>query len=240
MARLGSVAALAMVTALAGCASGLDTGPDGVIVQRQELLRLRASVDKLARLEREIVDLRLAHHGLDNRLKRVESKGSSRAPVRKELHRVSGQSARFTDATLIAGAGAGSQRKSLRQAMAGKRGMVVSYWATWCVPCISDEELASLRTLERELGAHRVSLVSMAIDDLGKVRAHPKAPRWFYPLWHQTDGHIEMLPKSFISRVGLNLPLFVVVDSDGSIVAYRDRKLSPAGIAALVDVAAAL
>ena len=123
-----------------------------------------------------------------------------------------------------------AHKKNLAKHVAAYNGYVIVFWATWCVPCISDEELAHLRDLQRSLRRHNVELVSMAIDDLGKVLSHAKASKWLYPLWFRKDGHIEMMPRAMVEKVGVTLPLFLVVGPDGQIRYYRNKKLDTAAV----------
>ena len=75
----------------------------------------------------------------------------------------------------------------------------------------------------------------MAIDDLTKVQEDPRASNWLYPLWQRNDGHVEMLPQSFVSAVGLGLPLFVVVSPSGMMRHYRNAPLDADVIREIVD-----
>ncbi len=102
---------------------------------------------------------------------------------------------------------------------------VVAYWATWCKPCTSRKELAALRRLEGDLERLGSALFGVAIDDLKKVRRHRRADEWHYPIFQRDDAHIEWLPKAFIDRAGLGLPLFLVVSADGRLLYWRNKPL---------------
>jgi hypothetical protein len=119
-------------------------------------------------------------------------------------------------------------------------GAVITFWATWCVPCTSDEELAHLRELQGYLRRHDIPLVSIAVDELATVQAHPKSRAWLYPFWHRMDAHIEMLPRSFVMTHGIGLPLFLVIGGDGEIRYFYNRQLDAAAVRDLVSAAAAL
>ncbi len=103
---------------------------------------------------------------------------------------------------------------------------VVAVWATWCKPCTSPEELEHLTSLQAELRQHGSELVGLAIDKIKTVQTHRRAAEWHYPIWHRLDGHIEWLPEVFIRRVGLSLPLFLVVSREGELLYYYQSKLS--------------
>ena len=115
---------------------------------------------------------------------------------------------------------------------------VITYWATWCKPCTSLEELAHLKKLQKQLARHNIGMVSVVIDDLNKALAHPKASKWIYPLWFKRDAHLEMLPREFIAKVGVNLPLFLVVSRTGDIRYFYNDALSDGAVRDLVTAVA--
>ncbi len=123
--------------------------------------------------------------------------------------------------------GAKARKRRLRDHLAPFDAYLISFWATWCVPCVSDEELEALEALRVQLRPHKVALLSLAVDELSKVQEHPKAKRWLYPLWQKVDGHLEMLPRAFIQRTGLGLPLHLLVNKEGEIRFFHNQKLSP-------------
>ena len=137
----------------------------------------------------------------------------------------------------VASPRAKATRRSLGEHVANSRGAVIAFWATWCVPCIADEELEWLTRLRGRLRQSGTDLVSVAVDELKSVRGHAKRGRWLYPLWQMNDGHLEMLPRQFVERAGLGLPLFVVVDARGDAVAYHNAPLDASIVDALVNMA---
>ena len=139
-----------------------------------------------------------------------------------------------SDGEFVEGPGSHGKKASLAKHLKPFTSYVVSFWATWCVPCTSDEELAFLKTLQERLHRQNAELVSVAVDSLDKVVSDPRAPKWLYPLWHRQDGHFDMLPQRFIERVGVGLPLFLVVDKDGRIRWFRKEKLDEAALRELV------
>jgi len=111
-----------------------------------------------------------------------------------------------------------ARRMSLAHSLAlTKRGMVIAYWATWCKPCTSAEELGRLARLRGELASQGAELVFMAIDGLDKVVQDPRAETWLYPLWQRDQGHLDMLPEAFVRTEGVDLPLLVVVSKAGRV-----------------------
>lgn len=138
----------------------------------------------------------------------------------------------------VAGQGAKAQRARLGKLLAGHRAVVLGYWATWCKPCTSPEELAQLDELAKALQPYNVALHSLAVDSLDKVLADPRAATWRYPLLQRDDGHLDTLPQALVQRAGLGLPLFVVVDATGRVHWVRKGRLSPEVVSELVTAAA--
>lgn len=150
------------------------------------------------------------------------------------------QPAEFSDVTTIATRGDRAKKRSLKKIVASTKGAVISFWATWCVPCISDEELAHLRKLRQQLARYDVAVIPMAVDDLDRVLAHPKAGQWLYPLYFKKSGHIELLPQRFIETAGMGLPLFVVVSNRGDIHYVYQKKLDDDLVVEMVHAALSL
>ncbi len=115
---------------------------------------------------------------------------------------------------------------------------VVAWWATWCKPCTSVEELEALKRLKGDLERVGSTLIGVAVDELSKVRGHKRAAEWHYPIWHKRDGNIEWLPKRFIEKVGLGLPLFLVVRGDGRVLYWHTSALDAASYEELLTAAA--
>lgn len=148
------------------------------------------------------------------------------APARLELGRIK----------FVAKPQARAKPRNLAEHVANRRGVVLAFWATWCKPCIADEELVHVGRLRDRLRAIDADLVSVAVDDLDAVRRHAKRDRWIYPVWQQDDAHLQMLPRTFVERAGLGLPLFVVLDEAGLAVAFHNAPLEPSVIDAIVRV----
>lgn len=129
--------------------------------------------------------------------------------------------------------GARPYARSLAEYLGGQRGAVFSLWATWCKPCIADEELVLLRRLQQALPSD-FPLISMACDGLDKVLAHEKATRWIHPVWQLDDGHLAVLPQAFIQRYGLGLPVFLIVRSDGEVRWLRTQALDDQAVAEIL------
>lgn len=140
------------------------------------------------------------------------------------------------DAFYVAGPGERPTKRNLSKHLQNSDVTVFSFWATWCVPCTSEAELAHLRLLQKRLARHRVELVSLAVDDLAKVQGHERADRWLYPLWQRSDAHLKMLPRGLMQSVGVGLPLFLVV-RDGEVRYFRSEALDDASVGEMVTAA---
>jgi thiol-disulfide isomerase/thioredoxin len=104
-------------------------------------------------------------------------------------------------------------------AMAGLRGrpLLLNFWATWCVPCIT--ELPLLDAFERQHRAAGWQVVGLAIDSPTPVRTFlAQRPVGFPVGLAGFDG--VALARSLGNASGA-LPFSVVFDRSGSIVARK-------------------
>jgi thiol-disulfide isomerase/thioredoxin len=137
-------------------------------------------------------------------------------------------------ATRVGAPGDRGRKAKLADAVSGRSAAVLVFWATWCKPCTSDAELKHVKDLAGRLEARNVALLNLSTDALPTVLADPRAPTWVYPYWQLEDGHIELLPRSFIERRGMGLPLILVLAPDGAIRWVRDGTLDERVMAELV------
>ena len=112
---------------------------------------------------------------------------------------------------------------------------LIALWATWCKPCVSPQEQAHLRTLKRRLQRYGVPLISIGVDQWSKVKRDKD--RWFYPLWHVQDAHLNMTPEVIFREVGMGLPLFFLRLPDGSAPYFLAQTLSEESVDEWVTLA---
>jgi len=234
--------------ALLACSLAVGLWPQAVVnadedeaafrreAQRQ-IQELGARVEAIAPLEARVAVLEAAHKTATDRIASIEVQTGRSPFVAKHLKAATPATLTLVTGTQVASPSDRGKRRALAKHLAAYDGYVLAYWATWCKPCTSPEELRHLHTLQRALRRQGIELVSMAIDALVKVQEDPRAPTWLYPLWQRDDGHVEMLPQTFVSETGLGLPLFVVVSASGTIRHYRNAPLDAEVIREIVDAA---
>lgn len=113
--------------------------------------------------------------------------------------------------------------------------VLIALWATWCRPCVSPQEQGHLRTLKRRLQAYNIPLVSIGVDQWSKVKRDRE--RWFYPLWHMRDAHLNLTPELIFREVGMGLPLFFIRLPDGSVPYFLAQTLSEESVEEWVTLA---
>lgn len=120
---------------------------------------------------------------------------------------------------------------SLRQRIESHRGqpVVVTFWATWCAPCVKEfPDLVRLATRRRD-----VAFVSVSIDDeadLGALRQFVAERKPPFPVYRQADGHDD----EFIDAVDPDwsgvVPATIVYDANGKRSAILQGEHTPAQI----------
>jgi peroxiredoxin len=106
--------------------------------------------------------------------------------------------------------------KKINVADYGKSGKVtvLSFWATWCIPC--KKELSNISELYEEWQKkYNVQVVAVSIDDsrsAGKVKPYVESQRWTYQVL--LDVNQDLKRELNIQSV----PFTVVVDSTGKII----------------------
>ncbi|MCA9528147.1 MAG: hypothetical protein KC549_17795 [Myxococcales bacterium] len=190
--------------------------PDPAVARAQA----EAAKRRIERLEQELVEARA-------RLNQTGPPPGPPAPRPPGLKPGDGLRLELGTARYVERPGEPARNRSLAEHVGQGRGAVLALWATWCKPCIADDELVLLRDLQARLPPD-FPLVSMACDGLDDVRTHAKAGRFVHPVWQIDDGHLAVLPQAFIQQHGLGLPLFLVVGADGTLKAWRNKALDAA------------
>ena len=73
----------------------------------------------------------------------------------------------------------------------GKKVVLVSFFATWCAPCI--KEMGKLNTMQKELGDRGFQVISISVDearDKAKVKQLIKRMRYTPPVLLDTDSKV--------------------------------------------------
>lgn len=188
-----------------------------VEVKSSELARLRAAAAKVEALEQRVATLERDKVAALEAL-RVANQRLGLEPFAPGTLAASDFVVKLPSAARLDALGGKAKNASLQRTLDGtRRGMVVAYWATWCKPCTSPEELARLGELKRTLATQGADLVFMAIDELDKVTSDARAKTWLYPLWQRDDGHFDMLPEAYVRGDGVELPLMLVVAKSGRV-----------------------
>ena len=236
--------AAALISAwwMAACAQPtvLELNPGSVLVSQEQVASYERTGREAAALRERVSSLEATIDALKKRIARIEPRvGLERAGERILQELPGGPIAlKLPDAHRLDSKDGRAKRTSLERFVRGRRGVVIGFWATWCVPCTSAEELRFMRRLRGELQSHGGEFVSMPIDGLDKVAGDRRAATWLYPLFQRDSGHLEVLPRSFVTSVGVNLPLFVVIDRRGRATHYHNAPLNPQVIREMITHAA--
>lgn len=113
--------------------------------------------------------------------------------------------------------------------------VLIALWATWCKPCVSPQEQAYLQKLKDKLQKYGIPLVSIGVDQWSKIEGDQN--RWFYPLWHIQDAHLNLTPEVLVKEVGMGLPLFFLRLPDGAVPYYLPQTLSDESVEEWVTLA---
>ncbi len=112
----------------------------------------------------------------------------------------------------------------------GSKVVVVTFWATWCVPCIA--EIPYFNRLRQQLASKGVVVLGVAMDEEGAERVQPFLKR--HPMSYAVALGSETISKQY----GLDqLPVTVVFDRSGKQVKRFDGLVSESDLQAAVQQA---
>lgn len=119
--------------------------------------------------------------------------------------------------------------------LASLRGKVVlvDFWATWCLPCIS--EIPTFNQLDREYKKQGLVIVAVSLDEEGAAKVKPFLKK--YPTTYtQTIGNRDIASR--FSVEDSSLPVAILIDKQGRIrfrhVGKKEKDVFEAGIKQLL------
>ena len=95
----------------------------------------------------------------------------------------------------------------------GEGPILLSFWATWCKPCI--EELAEFQKLYNEYKDKGFKLLAISTDSertVAKVKPFVKSKSYDFPVLYDTSGDVARI---YYARA---VPFTVLIDDKGAIV----------------------
>lgn len=98
------------------------------------------------------------------------------------------------------------------------RGVVLSFWATWCDPCIA--EIPHLVALEERYRDRGISIVSVGIDEPGRLRNVARTLAINYPVLVADPENARPLLEAWGDKNGV-IPYLVLIDRHGRVIAAR-------------------
>lgn len=241
---------LALVAALSAAAAGFGwwlaapgSADDGQDLQftRQHLQTLDRAVDAIGNLQVEQGRLRERIDAYERRLAVTEQRVGLSPPKPSGLTAFDVSGARLEPVDVAKMDSRGNKPRRTRLAAEVGQGVpfVVTFWATWCKPCTSPEELALAATLRASLAREGLGFANIDIDAPGVADRDPRSETWLYPYLQAKDAHLEMLPRAFIDTFGVDLPLHLLVTGSGRIAWFRKGALTAAVVDELVTAALA-
>jgi len=115
------------------------------------------------------------------------------------------------------------------------KALLVNLWATWCVPC--REEMPALDRLQQDRGDARFAVVAINLD-----RGDAAKPRAFLDeikvgaLALYRDPTLKLFNEAKQRGLALGLPVTLLIDSEGCLMAHMNGPADSAGPQALTVI----
>ncbi len=113
-----------------------------------------------------------------------------------------------------------------------KKPVIMNFWATWCPPCVS--ELPHFEVMYKEYGEQieflMVNLTDGYDETIEKVNAFTKDNSYTFPVYFDTKANASVAYS--ISSI----PLTVLVDAEGNIVASQVGAMDEATLKGYIDM----
>ncbi|HWP94743.1 MAG TPA: TlpA disulfide reductase family protein [Gammaproteobacteria bacterium] len=113
---------------------------------------------------------------------------------------------------------------------AGKA-LLINFWATWCPPC--RKEIPLLVEAQRKYEAAGLQVVGIAVDNIEAVRGFADEMGVNYPMLVGEQEALDVAASLGAELYGL--PVSVLVDRQGNILAVRMGEIRPEEIEGLVQ-----
>ncbi len=95
----------------------------------------------------------------------------------------------------------------------GKEALLITFWATWCAPCI--EEMKALRPVYEKYAPRGLEVISISVDDpktVGRVGGFVNSRKFPYKILLDTNNEIMQLYQTTMP------PFSILLDREGRIV----------------------
>ncbi len=99
------------------------------------------------------------------------------------------------------------------KSLIGKGPILISFWATWCKPCI--EKMVELQKIYHEYSSKGFIMLAISTDNeksVGKVKPLVKSKNWNFQVLLDKDGEVQK--KYYVQAV----PYSVLLDKKGNII----------------------
>ncbi|MEW6209613.1 MAG: cytochrome c biogenesis protein CcdA, partial [Acidobacteriota bacterium] len=115
----------------------------------------------------------------------------------------------------------------------GGKVVLVDFWATWCIPCIS--EIPTFNQLDKEYKKKGLEIVAVSLDEEGAAKVKPFLKK--YPTTYtQTLGNRDIASR--FSVEDSSLPVAILIDKQGRIrfrhVGRKEKEVFETGIKQLL------